>query len=200
MPPTDTYELVSELQEIADYYRDREVQMLLELAFENFKDRTIKTEEAMRNHLRNKQWTVLDLPGRSWNSPGPDALAFKNGSLLLLDNKAFLSPSGSQRAVGSASGLSPQSLAKNLPALITQVRAMPNQDPRLLAQLLATQAAAASAAASGRPMQLPKKVQRVVTNAGGRSPGLAPTMRAAGFKFIDLARRMAGLSPTALGL
>jgi cytochrome c1 len=87
----------------------------------------------------------------------------------------------------------------NLPALIAQLQAQPGTPPALLAQLRATHAAAAKAAAAGTAMALPKKVQTVVTNAGGQSPGLSDTLRRAGVKFIDLARRM-GLSASALGV
>ncbi|MDP9389643.1 MAG: hypothetical protein M3Q48_17435 [Actinomycetota bacterium] len=201
--PGEVVELTSELQELSAelgrWHQAQELEALLELAFENYKARTVATEKAMRKHLQNKQWKVLNLPGRSWNSPGPDAVAFKNGSLLLLDNKAYLSPKAAGRPVKSATGLSAKSLAANLPALIAQLGAKPRTPPELLAQLQRTHAAAQAAVASGGAMKLPPKVQRVITNAGGQSPGVHAALKQSGMKFIDLARRM-GLTPTKLGV
>ena len=196
-------ELTSELQELSSelgrWHEYQELESMLELAFENYKARTEATEKALREHLKRKKWAVHDLPGRSWNSPGPDAVAFKNGSLLLLDNKAYLSPKAAGRPIRSASGLSPTSLVKNLPALIARVQATPGSPPELVAQLQRTYAAAQKAVAGNTAMQLPTKVQRVVTNAGGISPGVSNALTATGMKFIDLARRM-GLTAAKLGV
>jgi hypothetical protein len=203
--PPDQYELAelaSELQELSaemgEWFETLELEAAFELLYENYKARTEATEKAMRDHLHRKKWLVMDIPGRSWNSPGPDAVAFKNGSLLLLDNKAYLSPSAAGKPVRTVSGLSAASLTKNLPALIGHLQAQPGTPPELLAQLQRTLAQAA-ATKPGGTMVMPKKVQTVVTNAGGLSPGVSDNLRKAGMKFIDLARRM-GLTQAALGV
>jgi hypothetical protein len=199
--------LATELQELAtelgDWLEMQDLEAEFELAFENYKERTIKTERALRRHMRKKKWRLYSLPGRrSWNSPGPDLIAYKNGSLMLLDNKAYLSPSSAGTPVYRASGISPKSLVTNLPQLINNLAARSGTPKGLLDQLRATYAAADAALKAGKSQidkkDLPKKVQLVVTNAGGQSKGVGGTLDDR-MKFIDLARRM-GLTAKALGV
>jgi hypothetical protein len=143
-------------------------------------------EEMMRCLLRSRGWMVMRPPYHLPQSPGPDAVAWKNkgGRLILaiVDNKAGRRPGPVRRA----SGLTAPSLTLNLPTFIYALRRATGPRHAGVSQLLERVQIAARAAASraerqglraeqGR-IELPPGVRLWVTNANGAATGISSAL------------------------
>jgi hypothetical protein len=132
-------------------------------------------------------WVFLDGPsgsaGHAWNQPGFDGAAFRpkgKFEMHILDNKSWASPG----EINSASALS-RNLVKNLDVLIQAAADTKLNGLEGINAARAALANARSAVAAGQP--LPSNVKLVVTNFGGRSPGITASLRAKGVIFRNLA-------------
>jgi hypothetical protein len=153
------------------------------------------SEQRMRRILHALGWAVLTAPGHRFNTPGPDAIAWRlepghQLSVMILDNKATTTR---RRTVSTASGLRAPSL----------VRHRMHRAVRYLLERTLDAARAAAAQARQRRqdpatarIQLPSRVRLVVTNAcGANLTGVSAEMSGRlGIGFLDLEAAARGLS------
>jgi hypothetical protein len=180
----------------------------LELDREDHSDLATATEAGLRDLLRRQGWKTARMPGHASNRPGPDLIAYRRDPrtgqvvMRILDNKANKPTTKRVGRVREASGLSADSLRKNLPGLLQVLGRSTNPLDRAAVALLhrvranAESAVARSAAKAGpggqaaaiarATMRLPKGATLVVTNVGGRAPDVSRA----------LLRRNVGFTPS----
>jgi hypothetical protein len=162
--------------------------------FENYSRRATTGERRMATWYRGNKWHFLPgEPGHSWNSPGPDGIAWRddgNGGIEvdIVDNKALTHPRvpARGRLIRGVSALEPAALSGTLGRVLhalhhdAALKTLPQAT-----KLRQTLMQAWQAMATGTP--LPAGVRRVVTNANGRSTGISPRLRQQGVGFRNIA-------------
>jgi hypothetical protein len=178
------------------------VEAELDLFFPDLHDFAAAAEAGLKQLLRRQGWKTATIPppagaagrGRRLTDPGPDLVAYRidpqgRFRMTLFDNKAThpltKRPPG---AVRQATGLSAISLTANLPKLISKLSRSANPLDRKavtrLRQLHKRAKKAVSRAVRGAPasavkqratnatVRLPRGVDVLVTNVGGRAPAI----------------------------
>jgi hypothetical protein len=141
---------------------------------------------AFSGYPAEEGWVFLQGPsgsaGHAWNQPGFDGVAFKakgGFEMHIIDNKSFARPAN----ISSSSALT-RNLLNNLDEVIQAAADTSLDGLDGISAARAALANARAAVAAGRSM--PANVKLIVTNFGGRSPGITASLRAKGIIFRDL--------------
>lgn len=151
---------------------------------ESYRARTRHSEDLMRRHFKARRYRSIPVGGGF--TPGPDGVFWrwlpgqqgKKVSVVLADNKAY-----SRKIVGRASALQPTSLAKNLPRIIATAQARGGVPQQVIDALRDTLTWAKAPTGATGP---PGNVQRVVTNACGRSEKVSPGLTGIEFQKVRI--------------